>query len=63
MAASSMFSQSNINVLVARGVLKPGAGSRLAQPPLGANSSPMRANTPDEIKRVLDTYLKGYLRA
>jgi dihydrodipicolinate synthase/N-acetylneuraminate lyase len=63
MAASSMFSQSNINVLVARGVLKPGAGSRLATPPLGANSSAMFANTPDEIKRVLDEYLRPYLRA
>lgn len=63
MAASSMFSQSNINVLVARGVLRPGAGSRLATPPLGANSSAMFANTPDEIKRVLDAYLRPSLRA
>lgn len=63
MAASSMFSQSNINVLVARGVLRPGAGSRLATPPLGANTSPMRADTPDEIKRVLDQYLRPYLKA
>jgi 4-hydroxy-tetrahydrodipicolinate synthase len=63
MAASSMFSQSNINALIARGVFKPGTGSRLATPPLGANTSPMRANTPDEIKRVLDTYMRGVLRA
>jgi 4-hydroxy-tetrahydrodipicolinate synthase len=63
MAASSMFSQSNINVLVARGVLRPGAGSRLATPPLGANASAMRANTADEIKRVLDEYLRPYLKA
>jgi dihydrodipicolinate synthase/N-acetylneuraminate lyase len=62
-AASSMFSQSNINVLIARGVFRPGTTSRLAPPPAGANTSPMRANTPDEIKRVLDTYLKGHLRA
>lgn len=62
-AASSMFSQSSVNVLIARGVFKPGTTSRLAQPALGANTSPMRANTPDEIKRVLDTYLRPYLRA
>jgi dihydrodipicolinate synthase/N-acetylneuraminate lyase len=62
-AASSMFSQSNINVLIARGVFKPGTTSRLAPQPLGANTSPMLANTPDEIKRVLDTYLRPYLRA
>jgi hypothetical protein len=37
--------------------------SRLAPQPLGANTSPMRANTPDEIKRVLDAYLRPYLRA
>ena len=63
MAASSMFSQSNINVLIARGVFRPGTTSRLAPQPLGANTSPMRAETPAEIRRVLDTYLKGYLRA
>jgi dihydrodipicolinate synthase/N-acetylneuraminate lyase len=62
-AASSMFSQSNINVLIARGVFKPGTTSRLAAQAPGANTSAMRANTPAEIKRVLDTYMKPYLRA
>jgi dihydrodipicolinate synthase/N-acetylneuraminate lyase len=62
-AASSIFAQSSISVLIARGVLKPGTTSRLAPPAAGTNTVSMWANTPDEIKRVLDTYLRPYLRA
>ena len=59
-AASSMFSQSNINVLIARGVFRPGTKIRTAP---GATFSSAPATSSDEIKRVLDTYLKPYLRA
>lgn len=64
-AASRMFAQNNIQVMVARGVFKPGTRGRLA--PLAPGSTPanayMAASTPAEIRRVLDTYLKPYLRA
>src|SRR5690606_21118002 len=50
LSAGSMFSQSNVNVLVARGVFKPGTTVRLATPAAGSNTSQMRANTADEIK-------------
>jgi hypothetical protein len=64
-AANAMFSQSNVNVLIARGVFKPGTTLRNnnAQGAPGANNNPMPLNSPDEIKRALDTYLKPYLRA
>lgn len=62
-AAGSLFAQSNINVLVARGVLRPGTTSRLPAAPAAPNTSPPYAATPDEIRRVLDTYLQGSLRA
>lgn len=64
-AASSMMSQNNIQIMVARGVFRPGTRGRMA--PLAPGSTPagayMAASTPDEIARVLDTYLKPYLRA
>lgn len=63
MAASSMFSQSNINVLVARGVFRPGTVAKLGPPAPGTNATQMFATTPDEIRRVLDAYLKPHLRA
>lgn len=62
-AASSMFSQSNVNVLIARGVFKPKTTARFAPEVQGAINKPMWANTPEEIKRVLETYLRPYLRA
>lgn len=64
-AASRMFAQNNIQVMVARGVFRPGTRGRLA--PLAPGSTPanayMAASTPDEIRRVLDTYMRPYLRA
>lgn len=64
-AASRIFSQNNIQVMVARGVFRPGTRGRLA--PLAPGSTPanayMAAGSPAEIRRVLDTYLKPYLRA
>lgn len=62
-AADAMFSQSNVNVLIARGVFKPGTVGRRAPQAAGANTAKMYAETPEQIKRVLDTYLRPYLRA
>jgi dihydrodipicolinate synthase/N-acetylneuraminate lyase len=59
-AASSMFFQGNINVLIARGVFKSGTKTRISP---GATFATAPATSSDEIKRVLDTYLKPYLRA
>jgi dihydrodipicolinate synthase/N-acetylneuraminate lyase len=61
-AASSMFPQSDIDVLVARGVFPPGTTTRLAPPAPGADSH-RKVTSPDEIRHDLDTYLKPYLRA
>jgi dihydrodipicolinate synthase/N-acetylneuraminate lyase len=64
-AASSMFAQSNINVLIARGVLKRGTTARTAPAAPGASTQPSgpAPATPDEIKRILEAYLQPYLRA
>jgi dihydrodipicolinate synthase/N-acetylneuraminate lyase len=62
-AANSMFSQSDVNVLIARGVLRPGTTSRVAPPAPGAETRHRKVSTPDEIKQELDKYLKPYLRA
>jgi dihydrodipicolinate synthase/N-acetylneuraminate lyase len=61
-AASSMFAQSDVNVLIARRVFPPGATTRVAPPAPGADSH-RRVSSPDEIRRHLDKYLKPYLRA
>jgi dihydrodipicolinate synthase/N-acetylneuraminate lyase len=60
-AASSMFSQSDVNVLIARRVFRPGTTTRVAPPAPGADSR-HRTVTVDEIKHVLDTYLAPHLR-
>jgi hypothetical protein len=57
-----MFPQSDIDVLVARGVFPPGTTTRLAPPAPGADSH-RKVTSPDEIRHDLDTYLKPYLRA
>jgi len=62
-AASRAFAQSNVNVLIARGVFKPGTTIRRAPAPAGSTGARSPAESPEEIKRVLDTYLKPYLRA
>jgi hypothetical protein len=62
-AASSMFAQSDVNVLIARGVFPPGTKARV-QPPAPGAAPPKRPKaTLAEIKHVLDTYLKSDLRA
>ncbi len=62
-AASSMFAQSSVNVLIARGVFPPGTTTRVAPPAPGADTMHRKVASPDEIKRELDMYLKPYLRA
>ena len=62
-AASSMFAQSSVNVLIARGVFSPGTTTRVAPPAPGADAMHRKVASPDEIKRELDMYLKPYLRA
>src|SRR6202167_2943304 len=62
-AASSMFAQSDVNVLIARGVFRPGTTTRVAPPAPGADTGRRKVTSPDEIRRELDTYLKPYLRA
>jgi dihydrodipicolinate synthase/N-acetylneuraminate lyase len=65
-AADTMFAQSSTNVLIARGVFKPSTTARFAPDvaaALGTISAPMWANSPEQIRRILDTYLRPHLRA
>jgi hypothetical protein len=62
-AASSMFAQSDIDVMIARNVFRPGTTTRHAPPAPGADTRRGSMPSPDEIRRDLDTYLKPYLRA
>jgi dihydrodipicolinate synthase/N-acetylneuraminate lyase len=61
-AASSMFPQSDVDVLIARRVFRPGTTTRLAPPAPGTDSR-RKVTSPDEIRHDLDTYLEPYLRA
>jgi dihydrodipicolinate synthase/N-acetylneuraminate lyase len=63
LAAGSMFAQNDVNILIARGVFRPGTTTRVAPPAPGADTRHRRESTPDQIKRELDLYLKPYLRA
>ena len=62
-AASSMFAQSDVNVLIARGVFPAGTTTRTAPPVPGAAPRNRPRVSVEEIKRILDTYLKSDLRA
>jgi len=62
-AASTMFAQSDVDVMIARGVFRPGTTTRAAPPAPGADTRRRKGVSPDEISRNLDTYLKPYLRA
>lgn len=63
-AVGTMYAQSDVNILVARGVFKPGTTTRMAPPAPGADTRTHRMpSDPEEIKRELDRYLKPYLRA
>ena len=64
-ASNTMFSQSGVEAMIARGVFKPGTRLRAA-PPAPGGSAPGRyfpARTAQEIRRVMDAYLKPYMRA
>lgn len=63
-AANTMFSQSSVEAMIARGLFKP--GTRLRMGPMAMGSSAGRylpAKSVEDIKRVMDTYLRPYLRA
>jgi dihydrodipicolinate synthase/N-acetylneuraminate lyase len=62
-AASSMIAQSDVNVLIARGVFPVGTRTRTAPPVPGAAPQRRVQLSVEETKRVLDTYLKADLRA
>jgi dihydrodipicolinate synthase/N-acetylneuraminate lyase len=62
-AAGTMFAQSDVNVLIARGVFKPGTTTRVAPPAAGAAPKHSPPTDPEEIKRELDKYLKPSLKA
>jgi dihydrodipicolinate synthase/N-acetylneuraminate lyase len=61
-AASSMFPQNDVDVLIARGVFRPGTTTRTASAAPVADPR-HKGTSPDDIRRDLDTYLKPYLRA
>jgi dihydrodipicolinate synthase/N-acetylneuraminate lyase len=62
-AASSMFPQSDVDVLIARRVFRPGTTARVAPPAPGADTQRRKTMSPEEISHHLDIYLKPYLRA
>jgi dihydrodipicolinate synthase/N-acetylneuraminate lyase len=62
-AASSMFAQNDVNVLIARGVFKPGTTTRVAPPAPGADARGRKASSPEDIRRELDMYMGPDLRA
>jgi 4-hydroxy-tetrahydrodipicolinate synthase len=64
-AADRMFSESSIDVLIARGVFKPGTRTRMAPPAPGSTPANqyMPAHDPAQIRRILTQYLAPYLRA
>jgi dihydrodipicolinate synthase/N-acetylneuraminate lyase len=62
-AASTMFAQSDVNILIARGVFRPGTTTRVAPPAPGADTRKRKPSDPEEIKRELDLYMKPYLKA
>lgn len=62
-AASTMFAQSDVNILIARGVFRPGTTTRVAPPAPGADTRKRKASDPEDIKRELDLYMKPHLKA
>jgi dihydrodipicolinate synthase/N-acetylneuraminate lyase len=63
LASNSLMPQNDVNILIARGVLKPGTTTRQAPPAPGAPPPKRVRITVEEVRRVLDTYLKADLRA
>lgn len=63
-ASNTMFAQSTAEALIARGVFKPGTLLRAAPAAPGSGTGRWYpATTAPEIRRVLGTYMKPYLRA
>ncbi len=62
-AASSMFPQSDVDVLIARRVFRPGTTTRVALPAPGTDTQRRKTMSSEEIGHHLDIYLKPYLRA
>jgi hypothetical protein len=62
LAASSLFPQSDIDILVARGVLRPGTTARVAPPASGAEPRRRNQKSLEEVRRDLETYLKPSLK-
>jgi dihydrodipicolinate synthase/N-acetylneuraminate lyase len=62
-AAATMFAQNDVNILIARGVFKPGTTTRVAPPAPGADTRKRKPSDPGEIKAELDLYMKPFLKA
>lgn len=62
-AANTLFAQNDVNVLIARGVFRPGTTTRVAPPAPGADTRKRKNSSPEEIKQELDLYMKPYLKA
>jgi dihydrodipicolinate synthase/N-acetylneuraminate lyase len=60
-ALASMMPVNTMDILIARGVLKPGRRTRVASPPAAGRRGPP-ALTIDEIRQALKTYLEPYLK-
>ena len=65
-ALASMMPTGTVDIMIARGVFKPGTKTRTAPPVPGAPASnarrAVRSLTPEEIRQALKTYLQPYLR-
>lgn len=62
-AASSMFPQSDVDVLIARRVFRPGTTTRVAPKAQVADTAHRRLMSPEEIGYHLEIYLRPHLRA
>jgi hypothetical protein len=62
-AASTMFAQSDVNILIARGVFRPGTTTRVAPPAPGADTRKRKPSDPNEIKRELELYMRPLFKA
>lgn len=62
-AANTMLDQSSPSIFIARNIFRPGTTLRTIPPEHPRPPRYVAAQTPDEVRRVLDTYLRPYLRA
>jgi dihydrodipicolinate synthase/N-acetylneuraminate lyase len=61
-AANTLFAQSDVDVLIARGVFRPGTTTRKTPPAPGSDTRIRKHSSPEEIKHELDLYMKPYLK-